>query len=498
MKHRNILFSVIVIAAIAAMAMALVPPPPVNQNIGFYDTYVASLTQATCHTCHGSDDTAIAERHHLLVPGGEYACQDCHPVDPVNGVVMERDCIQCHSGTPWSENPTGVNISRPHHFTSNATDRHCNDCHSYIADYDDGHIVPAYNTSIVTPMADYKINNSTSGRLWGGCAACHEPDAGVSPVILNNHDTHHNATSGITGRQCTWCHVGNVSRLRPDGSAYYLKIYLSDPYGLGWDTTNQHMELRNSTLLNLGDTINGTGCQKCHSVATIHNIQFDYTNTTGQSGYGHIGENWDCNGCHAYWDAGAAPYQGAIIPDMTGVTPNKLTAGAPTTVTITGSNFLSGVGTYTAEVSVDGTLLTPDSATDNTIVVTVPSLAAGIHNIKVVKNGDVEPKYSSPGVLVAVTQADVTSAVLAKEKITITGTAFGAQPDPAFNDLGVFVEHTTGKGKNKVTTTIKATIESWTDNQIVATAQASMGEILTVKSLNGEDSTQISGGSKKK
>ena len=501
MKNRNILLSVIVFAAIAAMAMALIPPPPANQNIGFYDTNISSLGPASCHAatpCHGSDDTAIANRHHLLVPRGEWKCQDCHPVDPSDpegyGVVIERDCIQCHNGTAWSRNPSVVNISRPHHFNTSATMRHCNDCHSYIANYDDGHAVPFYNTSLVTPLADYKLLNATSGRLWGGCQACHWENDTVSPVILNNHDTHHQATSGMPGRQCTWCHVGNSSSLRADGSANVLRIYLTDP-GFGWDTVNRHMELRNSTILNLGDTINGTGCQKCHSVATIHNIQYDYTNTIGQLGYGHIGTNWDCDGCHAFWDAGAEAPTGAIIPDMAGVMPNTLTAGAATVVAITGSNFLSGPGTYTSVVSIDGSTLTPDSVTDNRIVVTVPSLAAGIHTIRVVKDGDVS---SSPGVLVAVTQADITSAVLAKGKITITGSGFGAQPTPEFKDLGVFVEHTTGKGKAKVTTTIKATIVSWSDNQIVATAQASAGEPLTVKSLNGEDSTRISGAPKPK
>jgi hypothetical protein len=502
-KKTIIIPAIALFLVLAGIGMALVPPPPANQNIGFYDTNVSSLTATTCHSatpCHGSDDTAIANRHHLLVPTGEWLCVDCHPVDPGApggyGVVMERDCIQCHNGTAWSVNPA-VDIPRPHHFTTNSTSRHCNDCHSYIANYDDIHTIPSYNTSLVTPLADYKLFNASSGRYWGGCLACHDADASSDPKILNNYDTHHQATSGIPGRQCTWCHVGNASSVRPDGSADVLRIYLTDLLGLGWDTVNLHMELRNSTILNLGDTINGTGCQKCHSVATIHNIQYDYTNTVGSLGSGHIGDNWDCNGCHAFWDAGEveAPV-GAIIPDMASVTPNKLTAGVATVVTITGSNFLSGSGTYTAAVSVDGTEITPDSAdvTDSQIVVTLPALTAGIHTIKVVKNGDAETKYSSPGVLVAVTQADATSATLSGTQITIAGTGFGAQPDPAFNDLGIFVEHTTGKGKNKVTTTIKATIDTWTDTEIVATAGVSTGDKLTVKSLNGEDSTTISGG----
>lgn len=501
MKNRYLLGVAIAILSLAGIAMAIIPPPPANQNIGFYDTFISELTPESCHSaapCHGSDDTAIANRHHLLVPSGEWTCLNCHPVDPNSpggyGVIIERDCIQCHNGTAWSENPTEVNIPRPHHFSTSAISRHCNDCHSYIDNYDDGHYVPAYNTSLLTPLADYKLINETSGRLWGGCRACHWSDETASPVILDNHDTHHDATRGIPGRQCTWCHVGNVSRLRPDGSASYLRVYLTDPYGFGWDTVNGHLEFRNSTLLNLGDAVNGTGCEKCHSVATIHNIQYDYNNTTGQLGYGHIGTDWDCNGCHAFWDAGAASLEGAIIPDMTGITPNKLAAGSPTVVTITGSNFLSGAGTFTAAVLVDGTQLTPDSVSDSQIVVTVPSLTAGIHSIRVVKNGDTQPKFASPGMLVVAAEADITSAVLAKGMITITGTGFGAKPDPAFTDLGVFIDHTAGKGKTKVTTTLKADIISWTETEIVAQADVGAGELLTLKSLNGEDAEKIAGG----
>lgn len=492
----------VAIIALVGLAIAVVPPPPANQMEGIYDTSVVNFNESLCRDCH---DSGVPDRHHQLVPGGEWGCMDCHPVVTDGGysVLRERNCVMCHNGTAFYANPAAVNISRPHHVNHpDAAARNCSACHgSYVADYDDGHYVPSYGTSMVTPLASYIVYNGTSDRYWGGCFACHQNSSSASPLILTNHDTHHYATGGqrggeidhqgdnTPGRECNWCHVINVSSGRP----------LEITTWLGIDLGREVMELRNSTLLGIGDTLNGTGCQKCHSVASIHNIQYDYTNTSGQLGYGHIGDNWDCNGCHASWDAGAAPMQGAIIPSVTSITPGKLTTGVDAVVTIVGSNFLSGNGVYTSVISVDGSRLTPSSITDSQIVVTVPGLAAGVHTIQVVKTGDVTDKMSKLSTLVVVTPVDVASASLVKEEITITGTGFGAQPTLEFTDLGVFIDTTVGKNKKMVTTTIKADIVSWTDSEIVVTAEdVSVGEKLTVKALSGEDSATITEGEKKK
>jgi hypothetical protein len=503
MKNRYILGIALIIIILAGIAFAFIPPPPANQDIGIYDSEVKYLAEQNCRECHTS---GVPDRHHSLVPGGDWGCLDCHPVvttDSVQTITMDRNCVMCHNGTAWYANPTAVNISRPHHInTQAAVDRQCNNCHgSFIDNYDDEHYIPEYNTSLVTPLADYKVNGTD--RYWGGCFACHQPNETESPLIVDNHDTHHHAILGnrsgtghqtdrTEGAQCTWCHVGDSSDLRSDGSANVLRINLTDPFGFGWDTDNRHMEIRNSTIqMQNNDSVNGTGCEKCHSVATIHNIQSDYNNTQGELGYGHIGDNWDCKGCHAFWDASSSPIQGAIIPDVTSITPGKLTTGVDTEVTIAGSNFLSGDGNYTSVVSIDGTNLTPISVTDKQIVVTVPGLTAGVHTIQVVKTGDVTDKVSKLSTLIVVTPVDVATAQLANGKITITGTGFGPQPEPLFEDLGVFIDHATGTGEDEVITTIKADIVSWTDTEIVVTADASASEQLTVQALNGEDSATI-------
>ena len=460
MKKRYILLSAILFLSIAS-AYALVPPPPANQNIGFYDTDINQLTATTCHNtapCHGSDDTAIANRHHLLVPGGEWNCQNCHPVDPGApdgyGVVMERDCIQCHNGTAWSRNPSEVNISRPHHNTTEAQTRQCGNttgCHGgYVDNYDDGHYIPPYPVSLVTPNATYNVYNATSGRYWGGCWACHQANSSISPIILSNSNTHHNELIKVTGGPsnsgalCTWCHGETPGQ--PD-------IVLGIRF-----------------------------CEQCHSVGTIHNIQYNYENN-GPLGYGHINNNWDCWGCHAFWDAGVDNiFAGPVVPDLTEMSPNKVIANVPTDLTISGTNFIQDP--YTTMVSIDGVIYAPKTITNSQIIVTAPALSAGVHEIKVVKG----EKPSQTSGLIVVPLMEITSAKMGGTTITIEGTGFNSEPDPSFNNLGVFIRH---KTKSK-TTTFRSNVIFWTDTQIVVSSKGvSTGDPLTVKALYGEVSETI-------
>lgn len=439
---------VLLILAMAGIVYALVPPPPANQNIGIYDTKVTNLVEQNCRNCHNSSFLGgVPTRHHNLLSrgvinpstGAVFGCMDCHPtVTGPNGqsVLIDRNCLTCHNGSNFYANPTKINISRPHHIDTAsdganigqpAQNRDCKFCHgSFVANYNDGHYIPSYNTSIITPTTHYKIYNATSGRYWGGCFACHQNNSVASPALLDQHDTHHNAINGnrtgvghqkdsTPGYACNWCHTVNVSSPtgRPVGYPDELQF-----------------EIRNSTLLNIGDTLNGTGCEKCHDVGTIHNIEDNYAVNNGNLGFGHIGANWDCNGCHAFWDAGdIGPMTGAIIPDVSSITPSVLAAATDTIVTIEGSNFVGGSGIYTSVVSIDGiTTLTPSSVTDTQIVVTVPALTAGSHTIQVVKTGDtLGNKASKLSTLTVVSPVTITSAKLnVKAKvITIVGTGFG-------------------------------------------------------------------------
>ena len=132
---------------------ALGSNPPVFQNIGMLDTLAGLLSEADCRACHTS---GLPDRHHVLynqlippssvvpypdsdgdtVPDTNYVCLSCHD----QNFTVVRDCLQCH------------NTGSPHHTTQAAFDRQCTQCHGdLVDDYDDGHYIPTYAASLVTP-----------------------------------------------------------------------------------------------------------------------------------------------------------------------------------------------------------------------------------------------------------------------------------------------------------------------------------------------------------
>ncbi|TFH38774.1 MAG: hypothetical protein E4G94_11865, partial [ANME-2 cluster archaeon] len=309
MKSKYILGGAIAIVLLLGLVMAVIPPPPANQNLGIPDITFGEFSEPECRECHTATGTAIGsdpnsnsvpDRHHLLVPTESYECMDCHPVNPEGGLgEVIRDCLQCH-------------LSTPHHETVDAQDRHCSECHgSLVDDFDDGHIIPIYAPSLVTPDTSFKVQNATTEKKWGGCEACHEAgeDTDSGLIVNETAETHHNL--GTVSDTCNTCKDGGSLDIR--------------------------------------------ACEDCHGIKSLHNIQYDYTNTTGILGYGHIGDNWDCNGCHAFWDAGAAPMEGPIIPYIESVSADRLVAGQPTVLRLEGTNFVTTTGstTYTSDVVVD-------------------------------------------------------------------------------------------------------------------------------------------------
>lgn len=802
-KILKIAIILLAFAIFAGIVYGDVPPPPVNQKLGINDTNVSQLVEQNCRGCHNSTSSplvsgSVPTRHHYLVANNKiniitntpYGCQDCHPSTPGqgNGVLMDRNCINCHNGSAFYANKNVI-AGRPHHINTNdAKNRNCKACHgSFVDSYNDGHYVPLYNKSEITPTTNFKVFNATSGRYWGGCFACHQPSAATSPNILSNKDNHHgeilgatqtltsvkvvnapnldgipetiwdnstpitvNVSGGInTGshkvtfksvytqdsvyflatwtdpteslRRMPWkkqadgswkqlktpgakeggentfyedkfaqiwdinisgfdklgcfatCHSGENTDVKDFGNKYtpnpgekgdiwHMKLVRTNPTGYFDDQYVDSTRYNATTapeagrksdpglvpyfnninatgtgptytsadqpappywifndskqsftdIYNVGDEIaaiiirpptgdraditakavysNGnwtmeygrkliTGsafdvqfsdlnksylfgtaifdneqtqhsyesgvskllfapnaarndgtpgldckwchgstsnisspdwldvrsCEQCHSVSSIHNIQYDYTNTSTIRGYGHIGSNnpsdaanysWDCKGCHAWYDAGDInAIAGAIIPDITSITPNLLKTGLNSVVTITGSDFLSGSGTYTVNVSIDGTtLLTPNSATNEQIIVTVPQLTAGVHTIQVVKTGDSPgEKISKLSTLTVVIPVDMVTAKVTKKatrttpaEITMTGTGFGPKPDPLFTDLGVWITINPKK-------TVKTSVVSWSDTKIVVgTPSAQIGNLVKVNALYGQDSVTIS------
>ncbi|MCZ7383017.1 MAG: hypothetical protein O8C64_15780 [Candidatus Methanoperedens sp.] len=485
---RKILIPIFALAFLTVLAIAAIPPPPVNQNFGIYDTMMISYNEPLCRGCHNS--TAIGgvpTRHHTLVATNAinpatnlpFVCTDCHPSTPGNGmgILLVRNCMDCHNGTAFWGNSQGAHVSnftRPHHNTTQAQMRNCKFCHgASVDDYNDGHYIPSYPPSEVTPSALYKASNLTSMRVWGGCLACHAENTLATPPIYYTHtngfppvadgmnNSHHNEIVGITGGtpigdQCLWCHVDVV------------------------------------------DVLGIRGCETCHSVRSIHNVQFDFANTSTLRGYGHIGSNnpsdpannsWDCKGCHAWYDAGDVnPFAGAIIPDVQKVTPTVFNSNTPTVLTLTGINFVQANSTTVVNVD-DTTNLTPTTLTNGQITVTV-NLPAGNHYIKVVKTDSVEnvPKPSDIKPLTVVSRVTITSATLRSGVITITGSGFGTKPVTNAQQY-VTIKHAG-------TVYYSDSISSWSSTQIKAkktsTPAAARGDIVTVVTTNsGEASATI-------
>jgi hypothetical protein len=183
----------------ASTSSATVPAPPVNQTIGTEDVLIADLSEADCRACHVS---GVPDRHHMLYglpipPGsfvpypdgsGIYTCVSCHS----DTFIAERNCVTCHTGSP-------------HHKTADADAGDCQLCHGSIVDnMDDGHYIPTYAPSLVTPTRSLgdglPLNSHGSGA--GACNYCHDDDGLLMPVILTNMDLHHLASFNNFGSKC--------------------------------------------------------------------------------------------------------------------------------------------------------------------------------------------------------------------------------------------------------------------------------------------------------
>ncbi len=237
------------------------PALPANQNIGMVDVLSDSLSESDCRWCHSS---GVADRHHLLV--GDTFPDDCVGCHAISGsdVIVESDCIVCHAS----------GVSDRHHLTSAAQAGDCTACHGDLVDnMDDGHYIPSYSPSLVTPTrsgGDGEPPNSLDNGA-GGCNYCHDA-YGLSP-ILSNMELHHGTGLGSDATKCAWCH--DTSR----------------PFDY---------QIRE--------------CEGCHGPDALHNIQADSPNADNfgtiviggeDAGYGHVGRDAgpgdsDCWGCHGF------------------------------------------------------------------------------------------------------------------------------------------------------------------------------------------------------
>ncbi len=468
--------SLTMILALVVVSWATVPPPPVNQVIGIPDGVFNNLDEAGCRACHGDSSIvnpgSVPDRHHLIVgdtiidptaaphgtPGDLYECLSCHELEWDPGTssyvfVNFRDCLLCHVQV--------AGVASVHHMTAAANAQDCKACHGQIDNPLDGHYVPTYDPSMVTPLTG--IGTGAGGE--GGCAFCHA--AGTDDVsgfvVSTNADTHHGTGIGQVGSgstlPCITCHavdaIGTLEAIR--------------------------------------------GCEVCHGVGSLHNIQADSPNPANpgtivpgleDAYWGHIGHNDDCNGCHANAAITAAPYSGAVAPNISELSAYRVTGGSPTTITVTGSAFTNqvvgpdGPIDLFSDIILTGvddaeTTLVPDTISEASMMVTIPAdLAPGNYDLRAIKG----PQTSNCVNLSVMPAVIVTSATCKDGIVTIIGSGFGLYVDATGSGTGVTLTAPTGD----------YTIISWTDTMIVADfGDCISGSEITVDSVYGAASADV-------
>ncbi|OHB25707.1 MAG: hypothetical protein A2X84_03500 [Desulfuromonadaceae bacterium GWC2_58_13] len=232
------------------ISFANVPPPPAEQTLGLLDAVFNDLNEQQCRECHGP---SVSDLHHTLASDEKLDCMSCHSLQSVDGsfrLVFTTNCLDCHEQQPGE--------SSVHHLSATAQAGDCVACHdSLVQNRDDGHYIPSYAATMVTPLP----SNGAGPDGRGSCQFCHDggTDETTGELIFSNMQTHHE--TGFD--QCAWCHNAQ--------SATALAI---------------------------------RPCEQCHAPLSIHNIQVD-TNGDGiitpggeAAYFGHIGSNDDCLGCH--------------------------------------------------------------------------------------------------------------------------------------------------------------------------------------------------------
>ncbi len=400
-----------------------------------------------------------------------YGCLSCHDQDTSGGVItflVERDCLQCHVQVPGE--------ASVHHLTAKAQGINsplgdpavgdCTPCHgTLVDDIGDGHVIPTYDPSSVTPGPSggtgLPLNSEDNGA--GACNYCHSSGTGDSSIpgtdtatgtlVYGNSVTHHNtgvyrSETGVTNyAACLWCHD-----FTPLPAEYAIRT-----------------------------------CEGCHGLESLHNIQAD-SDASGDivvggelPGYGHVGADnpgagSDCWGCHGFSTV-SAPDSGPIVPSIIGSDVLTMTAGTDTAIILTGSAFtnLMDAFQWTSNVVLTAAdaswvTLTPDSITQGSLTVTIPgTTATGNYTLQAVKD---ENTASNPVALSIKPEVVIIDVSCEEDLLTITGSGFGdAPPEGAEEYLNVEVDG------------LSVEITSWADTEI--TASVSSCGMVTVNALYG-------------
>ncbi len=478
-------FAALAFSLLAISAWAAIPAPPVNQNLGITDAVFNNLAEPQCRVCHEDPNVTgpvtNVNRHHVkvndgsIIPdgtaapngvaGGIYECTTCHtlffnPETLAFEFDVFRDCLACHQQIAGQ--------ASVHHLTATAQGGDCRACHgAFVNNIGDGHTIPTYAPSLVTPWPSGKPNAGPNGE--GTCVFCHDTGTGTSTpgtdpdtgaLVFRNDETHHSTGFILDATKCIWCHDTGGA---PATSALSIRT-----------------------------------CEGCHGISSLHNIQFDnvgdgITPSTEAAGFGHIGAQSDCNGCHGFSAAAAsAPASGPIVPSVTLLSAYTVAQGKATAMTVTGKNFINyqqnpvtgELIEHSSQVQLTDALgivydLPVMNISFDTMQVNIPAyLNDGNYKLTAIKG----PQQSNPAVVTVMSAAAITSAELGTDGlISIKGFGFSAAP-PQVDNLGVFVGNQ------------PAPVKSWSDTAILAEAgAAACGQTISVTSGFGTLSAQLTG-----
>jgi hypothetical protein len=201
-----------------------------------YDVSSVSLAEADCRVCH---DFGVPDQHHSLfgetIPDGSVVLNP--DVGGIHGSDTTYGCLSCH-GTENSDDIVVV--------------RDCTICHGDLVDnIHDGHYIPPYEPSLVTPtrsMCDCLPFNSRSIG-FDACDYCHTDDWFSPSTVRSNLELHH-GTDLVT-----------------DVTSCGLYHDISEPFDY---------QIRN--------------CEGCHGSAPLYNIQVD----SNGSGADLVSKNLGC------------------------------------------------------------------------------------------------------------------------------------------------------------------------------------------------------------
>jgi hypothetical protein len=194
----------------------------------------------------------------------------------------EDFCVLCHgSDIPTEGSHHGEILYDPFNPPQ------CVLCHGDLVDnIDDGHDIPTYESTLVTPTSSLGdgLPLNSRGNGAGACDYCHDDDGLSPPLILTNLELHHGTGLASDETNCGMCHDPTVP------FSYQFRI-----------------------------------CQECHGADSLHNIQVDSNGDgivgigTEDAGYGHVGRDAgpgdsDCWGCHGFAEV-SLPYPGEYPDD---------------------------------------------------------------------------------------------------------------------------------------------------------------------------------------